>query len=92
MYENYKILVTVFIFVVVICLFSTFSKFSNAIFVYAKGQESEDVFDEQVQIDTIEMMTANGSYIDGEGNVYLVEEDIEAYLNDTLTFYKKMTI
>ena len=42
-----------------------------------------------MQIDTIEMMTANGSYIDGEGNVYLVEEDIEAYLNDTLTFYKK---
>ena len=42
-----------------------------------------------INLDSIEMMSANGSYIDGEGNVYLVEEDIEAYLNGTLTFYRK---
>lgn len=36
-----------------------------------------------------ELLTANGSYIDSQGNVYLVEEDIEAYLNGTLMFYKK---
>lgn len=36
-----------------------------------------------------EFITTNGSYIDSQGNVYLVEEDIEAYLNGTLTFYKK---
>ena len=42
-----------------------------------------------INLELADMMSANGSYIDSEGNVYLVEEDIEAYLNGTLTFYKK---
>lgn len=53
--KNNKILATVFIFVGAICLFSTFSKFSNTTFVYAKEQESETVLDEQVIVDTSEV-------------------------------------
>ena len=34
-------------------------------------------------------VTANGSFIAPDGVIYLVEADIEAYLNDTLIFYKK---
>lgn len=42
-----------------------------------------------ISLESMAMITENGSYIDSEGNIYLVEEDIESYLNDTLTFYKK---
>ncbi len=53
--KNNKILATVFMFVGAICLFSTFFKNSNIISVYAMEQESEDVLDEQVIVDTSEV-------------------------------------
>ena len=38
---------------------------------------------------TINMVTANGSYILPNGVIVLVDEDIEAYLNGTLVFYNR---
>ena len=38
---------------------------------------------------TVNMVTANGSYILPNGVIVLVDEDIEAYLNGTLVFYNR---
>ena len=49
-----------------------------------------DTFSSPNQLEsTINMVTANGSYIMPNGVIVLVDEDIEAYLNGTLVFYNR---
>lgn len=43
----------------------------------------------EMQSDSIEYESLNGSFILPNGIIVLVEEDVEAYLNNTLVFYKK---
>ena len=40
-------------------------------------------------IKSINKVSVNGSYILHDGTIMLVEEDVEAYLNDTLVFYDR---
>ena len=48
-----------------------------------------DTFNDMSQIESIgNMISVNGSYIDSNGIIILVDADIEAYLKGELVFYK----
>ena len=48
-----------------------------------------DTFNDMSQLESIgNMISVNGSYIDSNGIIVLVDADIEAYLNGELVFYK----
>ncbi len=68
---------------------SAADSYTSMITVYAKWREVTFAPVIKTSIIEAKYITDDGSYIDIEGNLYLVEEDIEAYLNGTLAFYKK---
>ncbi|MBR2336388.1 MAG: leucine-rich repeat protein [Clostridia bacterium] len=63
--------------------------YDSTITLYAKWKKVAFTPIIKTSLVDAEILTENGSYIDSEGNVYLVEEDIDDYLNGTLTFFKK---
>lgn len=63
--------------------------YERSVTLYAKWKKKNFTPIIKTSLINAELLTENGSYIDSEGNVYLMAEDIEAYLNGTLTFYRK---